>query len=320
MSPRRLTVAILMGGASAEAEVSRKSAAQVCAALEATGHAPHAIELDHNCPQTLLSLKPDVVFPALHGPPGEDGTIQGFLEVLGLPYVGSNVRGSALAMDKALAKQIFRQHNLPVADDLVVSADTTDLGALAKTIVDRLGSAVVIKPLNQGSAIGVTPLPNGGDIEAALGMALTFGPCLVEPYIMGKEITVGILEVGSDCRVHPVIEIVTPTQQWYDYKNRYTPGHSEHLMPAPLPSALLGQLQDIALSAHKGLGLTDLSRADFIVTDAGEITLLEVNTLPGMTPTSLYPEGAAAIGYPFEALINHLVQQADTRGPRLKLS
>lgn len=311
-----LNVAVLMGGASAEAEVSRNSARQVCQALLEQGHSTHAIELNRNCPQALIDLQPDVVFPALHGPPGEDGTVQGMLAMLGLPYVGSDVRGSALAMDKAVAKHVFRHADLPVVDDIVVTPDTRDLAAQAAHIENLLGPAIAIKPLNQGSAIGVTPMPNGGDIEAALRDALQYGGCLVEPFVVGREITVGVLEADARLLAHPVIEIITASEQWYDFENRYTPGQSEHLMPAPLEPALEQTLQRIAVHAHQALGLCDLSRADFIVSDSGEITLLEVNTLPGMTPTSLYPEGAAAIGYEFAELIDHLVTQAARRGPR----
>ena len=319
MSGAPNSVAVLMGGASAEAEVSRNSARQVCAALEEKGYTTHAVELDVHCAPALIDLAPDVVFPALHGPPGEDGTVQGLLTMLGLPYVGSDVRGSALAMDKAVAKHIFREAGLPVVEDMVVTTDSGNLNETAQTIAARLGPAIAIKPLNQGSAIGVTPLPNGGDIEAALRSALEYGGCLVEPFVMGKEITVGVLEVEDQLVPHPVIEIVTAREQWYDYENRYTPGQSEHLIPAPLDPALLEELQQIAVKAHAALGLSDLSRADFIVTDSGAITLLEVNTLPGMTPTSLYPEGAAAIGYDFAALIDHLVTRAADRGPRLRI-
>lgn len=310
-----LSVAVLMGGMSAEAEVSRNSARQVCEALEHAGHDPHGIELDAQCAANLLELTPDVVFPALHGPPGEDGTVQGFLEMLRLPYVGSNVRGSALAMDKAVAKHLFRDIGLPVAPDIIVNDDEPRLDHIVDLIHEQLGPAIVIKPLNQGSAIGVTPLPNGGDVLPALQHALQFGSCLVEPFVMGKEITVGILQIGDTLKPHPVIEIVTASEEWYDYENRYTPGQSQHLMPAPIGETVRERLQDIALHAHRVLGLRDLSRADFIVTDDGDITLLEVNTLPGMTPTSLYPEGALELGYDFTQLVDHLVRQAAQRGP-----
>ncbi len=307
-----LTVAVLMGGASAEAEVSRNSAAQVSTGLQTAGHRAELVELNTDCAARLAALGPDVVFPALHGPPGEDGTVQGFLEIIGLPYVGSGVRGSALAMDKHVAKQIFRHNGLPVAEDLVIHQGE-DLEAGAARVLADLGPAVVIKPLNQGSAIGVTPLPNGGDITGALATALTYGNCLVEPFIMGREITVGVLERNGTLEPHPVIEIQTGSDEWYDFNNRYTAGQSRHIMPAPLPDDVGERLQQIALSAHKALDLRDLSRADFIVTETHEITLLEVNTLPGMTPTSLYPEGAAALGLDFAALVDHLARQAHAR-------
>ncbi len=308
-----LTVAVLMGGPSAEAEVSRNSAEQVSQGLRSAGHAATLVELDERCGSSLMTLAPDVVFPALHGPPGEDGTVQGFLEILGLPYVGSDVHGSAVAMDKHIAKHVFRDAGLPVADGRVVSPGD-DLESCAREISAHLGPGVVIKPLCQGSAIGVTPLPNGGNVAAALTAALDFGACLVEPYVMGREITVGVLERNAQLEPHPVIEIETATDEWYDYTNRYTAGQSRHIMPALLPDDVSRQLQDIAVCAHEVLGLRDLSRADFIVGDNDEITLLEVNTLPGMTPTSLYPEGAAALGLEFPALMDHLVQQAHQRG------
>jgi D-alanine-D-alanine ligase len=308
-----LSVAILAGGPAAEAEVSRNSAAQIDQALQAAGHRTRLIELDRSAPQQLLSMQPDVAFPALHGPPGEDGTVQGMLEMLGIPYVGSDVRGSAVAMDKALAKTMFKRQGLPVSDDIVVRHQD-DPAVVSEKILQILGPAVAIKPLNQGSAIGVQLLPQGGDLLAALSHSLTFGDCLVEPFVAGREITVGVLDIHGARQVHPVIEILTRENQWYDFNNRYTPGQSEHLMPAPVPSELAAELQRIALAAHECLGLRDLSRADFLLTEQNEIYLLEVNTLPGMTPTSLYPEGAQAIGYPFQNLVDTLVQQALARG------
>ena len=308
-----LNIVVLKGGPSAEAEVSRNSAAQVDAALAQSGHVVRQVELDARCAADLLADRPDVVFPALHGPPGEDGTVQGFLEMLGLPYVGSDVRGSALAMDKVVAKQIFARAGLPVAPDCIVRADTQDLASDVARIHAEVGTSVVIKPLNQGSAIGVTLLPNGGDPTTALEQGLVYGDCMVEPFVLGREITVGVLQQGDELVPHPVIEIRTGTDEWYDYENRYAPGKSEHLMPAPLPQPVAEDLQRIALIAHRVLGLRDLSRADFVVGDDDEITLLEVNVLPGMTPTSLYPEGATALGYDFAALVDFLVRQAFAR-------
>lgn len=312
MSKSPLSVAVLMGGPSAEAEVSRNSAAQVAKALAQKGHEHILIELNRDAAERLVEFKPDVVFPALHGPPGEDGTVQGFLEILQYPYVGSGVRGSALAMDKGIAKRIFRQNGLPVLDDYIVNP-SDNVTMVAEDIKGRLGREVVIKPLNQGSAIGVMPLPNGGDIARGLSESLKFGPCLVEPFFTGKEITVGILEIEGQSLAHPAIEIRTSDNEWYDYKNRYAPGQSEHIIPAHLENDVQKQLQKIAGTAHQILGLRDLSRADFIVANNNEIALLEVNTLPGMTPTSLYPDGAQHLGYGFAELIDLLVRQAALR-------
>ena len=313
MQNKKINVVVLAGGSSAEAEVSRQSAAQVELALNNTGFQVVVVELDKNCPSELLKIQPDVVFPALHGPPGEDGTVQGLLEMLALCYVGSDVRGSAMAMDKAVAKGIFKRHGLPVIEDYIVQPGA-NLTTTAKDIERLLGPRVAIKPLNQGSALGVQLLPNGGDIAAALEQCLAFGRCLVEPFVLGREVTVGVLDTEDGCKAHPVIEICTAENEWYDFHNRYTPGQSSHVMPAQMSDALAEQLQNAALLAHKALGLRDLSRADFILTDTDQIVLLEVNALPGMTPVSLYPEGAAAIGYDFDALIEHLVIRAFKRG------
>jgi D-alanine-D-alanine ligase len=312
-----LLIAILMGGPSAEAEVSRTSAREVASALDRAGHTTELVELDGQCAGTLLAMQPDVVFPALHGPPGEDGTVQGFLEILGLPYVGSDVHGSAAAMDKSLAKAVFRRAGLPVAEDLVFPP-ATDPASARRDILERFGDRVVIKPLSQGSAIGVTPVANGGDLTKPLRDAFAHRDgVLVEPYVMGREITVGVLDLeGEPAQPLPVIEIRTRAEEWYDYTNRYAADGSEHIIPAPLGDELNGSLQQIALDAHEALALRDLSRADFIVTDTAEIVLLEVNTMPGMTPTSLYPDGARAIGIDFETLTDRLVRSALRRSPQ----
>jgi D-alanine-D-alanine ligase len=220
-------------------------------------------------------------------------------------------------MDKGVAKDLFRRVELPVCAELVIDADSAPEAAVQR-ILALLGDQVVIKPTGQGSAIGVTLLANGGDLSAPLEAALSLGgEVLVEPYILGSEVTVGVLHPeGSEAISFPPIEVRTPNGAWYDYQHRYTPGHSEHLIPAPLAEATLVELRRIAIDAHHVLGCVDLSRADFIVTDNDEIFLLEVNTLPGMTPTSLYPEGAAAIGMPFDELVDALVRSALRRGPR----
>lgn len=307
---------MLAGGNSAEAEVSRSSAAGVAHALGSRDHDVTVVEVDDALIGTLREMAPDVVFPVLHGPPGEDGTIQGLLTMLGLPFVGSDVRGCAAAMDKHVAKALFRRVGLPVADDLVIEAGTA-VTAAASQVLAVFGTphpGVVVKPLRQGSALGVTPVAAGEALATPLHEALAFGDgVLVERYIAGREITVGVLdEHGREPIALPVIEIAVAAGEWYDFVNRYTPGKSEHVIPPDLPAPTLQVLQDMALSAHRCLGLRDLSRADFVVGD--DVYLLEVNNLPGMTPTSLYPDACAAIGIDFGELADRLVQSALRRG------
>ena len=303
-----------MGGNSLEAEVSRVSAQQVAAGLDAAGHQATLLELDRNAPVRLAELRPDAVFPALHGPPGEDGGVQGLLDILELPYVGGGVQASALAMDKASAKDLFRRIGLPVAEDLVLLPDTPIKEGVAR-IRAVLGERVVIKPSGQGSAIGVSRLPDSNQIDSCLGEALRLGKVIVEPFVVGKEITVGVLDLhGAAAKALPVIEIRTAPGEWYDAVNRYKAGASEHLVPAPLPAAVTADLQRIAVAAHRALGLRHLSRADFILGDDGGIHLLEVNSLPGMTPTSLYPDGARAAGLAFPQLLDALIRSAIADG------
>lgn len=310
-----INVAVIAGGASAEAAVSRSSAAEVVAALRQRHTTVTLLELDDGLAGALADAEPEVVFPVLHGPPGEDGTLQGFLETLGYPYVGSDVHGSALGMDKYASKALFRAAGLPVLDDLLVRPDD-DVREATAAIKARLGDGVVVKPGGQGSALGTTPMPNGGDIPKAIADAMRFGgPVMIESFAAGREITVGVLDLeGEQPATWPAIEIVTAAGEWYDYENRYTPGQSEHVVPAPLTDETHDQLQRIAIAGHRALGLRDLSRADFIVNDDEESWLLEINTIPGMTPTSLYPDGARAAGYDFESLVDALVRSAFRRG------
>ena len=305
----QLRIAVVCGGPSAEAEVSRVSGRGVANALSATFPNVLVLELDDTIVESLRAQKIDVVFPALHGPPGEDGTFQGFLEIVKIPYVGSGVRASMAAMDKAVAKMMFQAAGLPIADGLVAEKR---LGASteAKRIIDNLGTDLVVKPTSQGSALGISFVRDAQSLKEALEKAFGFGEtALVESRIEGKEITVGILE-RDGVEALPVIEITTPKDTWYDFQHRYTPGLSEHLIPARLPREQYLRTQEIAKLAHTTLGCRDLSRVDFVVPDQGEPIILEVNTLPGMTPTSLYPDAAKAVGMSFEMLVAHLVRRA----------
>jgi D-alanine-D-alanine ligase len=309
---KQTRVAVINGGNSAEADVSRSSAKGVIAALKENYTNVIGIELDENIATSLMAYAPDVVFPVLHGPPGEDGTLQGFLEILGYRYVGSDVHGSAFAMDKIVAKEVFRSRGLPLAHQCIVERAAGVPAAVTK-ITETLGEYVVVKPACQGSAVGVTLIDNANQLHDGVEKAFHYDArLLVESRIQGKEITVGVIDTEQGTMPFPVIEVTTPDDSWYDFDHRYTEGWSEHVMPAELPEAQTNALQKIAVEAHRSLGCRDLSRADFIVTD-DEIYLLEVNTLPGMTPTSLYPDGARGYGLEFPALVEYLVERAARR-------
>jgi D-alanine-D-alanine ligase len=315
MINRSLRIAVINGGESAEAEVSRSSAKGVIQALRENYEHVADMELDKNLAVALDEFSADIVFPVLHGPPGEDGTLQGFLEILGFPYVGSDVHGSAFAMDKIVSKSIFREAGLPLIKQAVVT-QTEGIAAAVQTIVRNVGEYVVVKPARQGSALGVTLIDNDNQLHEGLEKAFAFDErLLVEQRMDGKEITVGVIDTDDGSKPFPVIEITTPIDSWYDYEHRYTKGLSEHLMPANLPENQYLKLQEIAVAAHQSLGCRDLSRADFIVTGEAieDIYLLEVNTLPGMTPTSLYPDGAAGFGLNFIELVSYLVERGASR-------
>jgi D-alanine-D-alanine ligase len=288
------------------------SAAGVTKALLANYPKTQNFELDLNLTKALLDYAPDVTFPVLHGPPGEDGTLQGYLEILGLKYVGSGVHASAVAMDKVIAKQVFAAAGLPLAKQVVVGSHQSIAQCIE--LISPIGNSVVVKPATQGSALGVTRVDNENELASALALAFEYDPkLLIEERIFGKEITVGVLETKDGAVPLPVIEIVTDENTWYDFDHRYTEGLSDHVVPADLSETQTRRLQKIALTAHIALGCRDLSRADFVVPTEHQEILLEVNTLPGMTPTSLYPDAARVMGHSFEQLVSILVEQAANR-------
>lgn len=307
-----MRIAVVCGGPSVECEVSRVSGREVFSALTKSFEDVHLVELDSDIDRALRRLAPDVVFPALHGPPGEDGTFQGMLEMMGIPYVGSGVKASAIAMDKIVAKQVFRAGGLPVAQDVVVMR-AEGLAASVDRARRSLGETVVIKPSSQGSALGVMFAHDEDSLRTGIESAFTFDSrVLVEEKITGKEVTVGILE-RNGLEAFPAIEIRTPEDTWYDYEHRYTPGQSEHIIPARLSDAQYARTMEVAKQAFLALGCRDLGRVDFVVPETGEPVVLEINTLPGMTPTSLYPDGACANGLSFVELMAYLVSRASSR-------
>jgi len=322
--PNKLRVAVVEGGPSSEAGVSHASAAAVERALTDAGHEVVRLELDLGIFDALLRGKFDVVHPAVHGAVGEDGCLQGVLEVLGYAYVGSDVKASAVAMDKVLARRLFELAELPVARGIALRRgdEKTPLAAaeFARKVV---GASVVVKPGASGSAVGVSRHDADAPLEQvakAIDAAWQLGDAaLVEHFARGREVTCGVVDLhGQDAYALPPTEIVAPMDAFYTYEARYAPGRSVHACPAPLDEELTRRVQDLALRAHRALGCRDLSRVDFVVGDganAAACIVLEVNTLPGFTQTSLYPEAAAVAGLPFPRLCDVLVASAHRRGP-----
>jgi D-alanine-D-alanine ligase len=301
-------VAVLYGGISAEREVSLATGRQVIAALAASGYDVTAIEVGPDLRALLAALDPapDVVFNALHGRFGEDGTIQGVLDWLGIPYTHSGVRASALAMDKVAAKSAFAAAGIPVPAGRVI-----DIATLAAD--DPLPRPYVVKPLNEGSSVGVAILRDGDNRRASVAEAWRFGThALAEEYVPGRELTVGVM--GT--RALAVTEIA-PRHGFYDYEAKYAQGGSRHIIPARIHRETYDRALDLALIAHRALGCRGATRADFRYDDTagepGRLVLLEVNTQPGLTATSLLPEQAAHVGIGFPRLCAWMVEQAACR-------
>jgi D-alanine-D-alanine ligase len=299
-------VAVLMGGISAERDVSLNSGAACAKALAEQGFQVTQVDVDRNVGQVLADLRPDVAFNALHGPFGEDGIIQGVLEMLGIPYTHSGVLASALAMRKDLAKDVLKAAGLPVAD-----GRTVDRLAAAKAHI--LPPPYVVKPLAEGSSFGVL-IVKEDQLHPPQELTREDWPygeeVLIERYVAGRELTCAV--IGG--KAYDVIEIKASDGGWYDYNAKYAAGGSVHELPANLKENIYHFVQESTLKAHKALGCRGVSRADFRYDDrpggTGEIVILEVNTQPGMTATSLVPEIAAYAGLTFGELVKWMVEDA----------
>ena len=312
----KLRLALIAGGVSAEREVSLRGAAGVEQALNRDRY-----EVVRYDPATDLAriaadaANIDAAFILLHGVHGEDGTIQGFLDLLGIPYQGAGVLGSALAMDKNLAKVMYRLAGLPVAPWVMVEpGDLRDSGRIESAV----GLPCVVKPVRQGSSIGMSIVRTRDQLPAALELALRHdGEVMVEAFLKGRELTAGVLG-NSELTALPLIEIIPDSRfDFFNYEAKYQPGATREVCPAPVSETVRARAQDYAVRAHRSLQLRGYSRTDMILVEE-ELYLLETNTIPGMTPTSLLPQAAAEAGLPFGALLDRLIELALERpaGPQ----
>lgn len=293
-----------MGGRSAEREISLQTGAGVLTTLERLGYAAFAADYDDHLVENLHERRPDAVFIALHGGAGEDGSVQAMLEWLRIPYQGSGVRASAVAMDKWVTKALMRAEGIPTPPAAVIGALAP--GASIPAIPDDIGCPCVVKPIADGSSVGVHIVSEQADWEPAIRDAAVNGDrILVERYVGGREFTVAVL----DDVALPVVEII-PNDESYSYAAKYTPGGSTHRVPADLDVANTTRMQKYGLDLHRALGARDYSRTDVLLDNDGKLYVLECNTLPGLTQFSLFPEAAAAAGIDYAALIERLVKSA----------
>ena len=304
-----LKIAVLYGGVSKERDVSISSSKGIIEALKRNGHDVIGIDFHPDRLHEMITLDVDLVFIGLHGKFGEDGSIQGMLDMLEIPYVGSGVLASSLAMDKHKAKKLFAQSSIPVAKDKrYYVTKSTDLNAVVNDIKQAFTTPFVIKPNREGSTLGLTIVQHEKETEAAIKHAVQSDEViLVEQFIKGKELTVPVLgKIGEEIAL-PIIEII-PKNELYDYASKYEAGGSEHIIPARINESLTEQIKTYAVKAHRVLGCETYSRADFLLTDDGTAYILEVNTLPGMTPTSLFPDSALTYGITYEEMIEKFVE------------
>lgn len=302
-------IAVVMGGPSSEAEVSRRSGGAILAALQSKGYNAVGLEL---VPETfvdqLRDMKIDWVFNAIHGHYGEDGVIQGTLEMLGIPYTSSTVMSAAVTMDKVATKRFFIAEGIPTPKSCTYYRFENKKRDLVQEIIDGFSLPVVVKAASQGSSIGVVIVKAAEELSAALEEAFKYDrEVLVEEFIEGRELTVAVWGNEEEQEALPVIEITT-ADGWYDYVNKYKAGASTHIIPAPIGEELTGKVQAIAKKAFAICGCCGIARVDFMLSKAGEPYAIEVNTVPGMTETSLVPDAGRSIGLDFPELCEKILQ------------
>ena len=308
MSSKR--IAVLMGGKSAEREVSLRTGARVIGALEAQEFSVFVIDpIDLDWLDRLLSADVDIAFLALHGKGYEDGTIQGVLESFDIPYTGSGILASAIAMNKIVSKQIFETANIPTPKFFTFDP-SRDVATQCQMVADQLGFPIVVKPITEGSSIGVSMVNDVSELQRmSIKTAKEFGGFFFEQYISGVEISVGLLGV-EELRALPVLELV-PKRDFYDYEAKYTAGMTEFVIPARLLETTTELVQEIALNVHRSVGCRGFSRVDMLVGEFDQPYVIEINTLPGLTELSDLPAQAKAAGISYNQLIGQILSDAE---------
>jgi D-alanine-D-alanine ligase len=313
----REKIAVLMGGRSLEREVSLASGKRVADALQALGFYVLSLDVTPDLVETLRSERPDAAYIALHGKYGEDGSIQELLEFLGIPYTGPGVVSSYLAWDKSVTKHLFAQAGIPTPAWITLTSDAfKEMGAAAA--LDLIPGAVgdfplVVKPTEQGSALGLTKVDRPEDLAEALLTALGYADAaLVEKWVEGAELAVSVLGSGEEAVVLPPVEIVAKSGL-FDFSAMYTRGETDYFVPARLDAAVLAEVERLAAEVHRLLGCRDVSRVDMVVDPSGAPLVLESNTSPGMTETSLLPMAAQAADMSFQDVVSRIVGAALTR-------
>lgn len=302
--------AVLMGGRSLEREISLQSGRRVAEALEALGYRVVPLDLTPDLVATLRSERPDAVYSALHGRYGEDGTVQELLEFLGIPYVGPGVLASALAWDKGVSKRLMRADGIPTPPWVTLAADAFKHMGAADAL-DLLpeaagGLPLAVKPAQQGSALGLARVAEAEALSEALLSAFAYGPtALIERWVEGASIAVSVLDLGDGAHALPPVEM-HPKRGLFDFSAMYTPGETDYYVPARLDAAVIDEVCRLAERVHALLGCRHVSRVDMVVTPQGEPYVLECNTSPGMTETSLLPMAAQAAGIGFQELVERL--------------
>ena len=304
---------ITMGGSSTEAEVSRRSGGAILKALLSKGYPAVGMELNPpTFAEEIQKLRPAIVFNALHGKYGEDGVLQGTLDMLGIPYTGSGVRAAALTMDKLTAKRIFRAEGVATPRFLCIHESERDTQT-AERVRAEFDLPLVVKAPEQGSSIGVYIVTREEDVQPAMDEAFSYGnEVLIEEFIQGRELTVAVRGTSSHAEALPVIEITT-TSGRYDYESKYTPGASTHIVPAEISEECTAAVQELAVRAFQACGCAGVARIDVMLSDAGEPYAIEVNAVPGMTATSLVPDAARAVGIEFPELCEEILAMAGYR-------